>query len=62
MAVIGAGPAGLPAVGDLAKDGIYDVTIFEALHQPGGVLATVFPIPSSKEQRDCKMEVNVKTP
>ncbi len=34
VAVIGAGPSGLSCAGDLAKLG-YDVTIFEALHQPG---------------------------
>ena len=37
VAVIGSGPAGLTCAGDLAKLG-YEVTIFEALHQPGGVL------------------------
>ena len=42
VAVIGSGPAGLTAAGDLAKLG-YDVTIFEALHEPGGVL--VYGIP-----------------
>ncbi len=42
IAVIGAGPAGLTCSGDLAKMG-YDVTIFEALHAPGGVL--VYGIP-----------------
>lgn len=42
VAVIGSGPAGLTCAGDLAKMG-YDVTIFEALHQPGGVL--VYGIP-----------------
>lgn len=42
VAVIGAGPAGLSCAGDLAKDG-YDVTIFEALHEAGGVL--VYGIP-----------------
>lgn len=42
VAVIGSGPAGLACAGDLAKMG-YDVTIFEALHQPGGVL--VYGIP-----------------
>ena len=36
IAVIGSGPAGLTCAGDLAKKG-YDVTIFEALHEPGGV-------------------------
>ncbi len=42
VAVIGSGPAGLTCAGDLAKMG-YDVTIFEALHEPGGVL--VYGIP-----------------
>ena len=40
--MIGSGPAGLTCAGDLAKMG-YDVTIFEALHEPGGVL--VYGIP-----------------
>ena len=40
--VIGSGPAGLTCAGDLAKMG-YDVTIFEALHEAGGVL--VYGIP-----------------
>ena len=42
VAVIGSGPAGLTCAGELAKKG-YDVTIFEALHEPGGVL--VYGIP-----------------
>ncbi|MBP5762207.1 MAG: NAD(P)-binding protein, partial [Lachnospiraceae bacterium] len=42
VAVIGSGPSGLTCAGDLAKLG-YDVTIFEALHQAGGVL--VYGIP-----------------
>ena len=42
VAVIGSGPAGLTCAGDLARMG-YDVTIFEALHEPGGVL--VYGIP-----------------
>lgn len=42
MAVVGAGPAGLTAAGDLAKLG-YDVTVFEALHTPGGVLMYGIP-------------------
>ncbi|MEY8265776.1 NADPH-dependent glutamate synthase [Lachnospiraceae bacterium 64-25] len=42
VAVIGSGPAGLTCAGDLAKMG-YGVTIFEALHEPGGVL--VYGIP-----------------
>lgn len=42
VAVIGAGPAGLTAAADLAKMG-HDVTVFEALHTPGGVLAYGIP-------------------
>jgi glutamate synthase (NADPH/NADH) small chain len=42
VAVIGAGPSGLTCAGDLAKMG-YDVTIFEALHKAGGVLAYGIP-------------------
>lgn len=42
VAVIGSGPAGLTCAGDLARYG-YDVTIFEALHEAGGVL--VYGIP-----------------
>jgi len=42
VAVIGAGPAGLTCAAELAKMG-YDVTIYEALHEPGGVLAYGIP-------------------
>ena len=42
VAVVGSGPAGLTCAADLAKMG-YEVTIFEALHEPGGVL--VYGIP-----------------
>ncbi len=42
VAVIGAGPAGLSCAGDLAKLG-YSVTVFEALHTPGGVLSYGIP-------------------
>ncbi|MDD4067479.1 MAG: bifunctional dihydroorotate dehydrogenase B NAD binding subunit/NADPH-dependent glutamate synthase [Bacteroidales bacterium] len=42
VAIVGAGPSGLTCGGDLAKMG-YDVTIFEALHEAGGVL--VYGIP-----------------
>lgn len=50
VAVIGSGPAGLTCAGDLAKLG-YDVTIFEALHEAGGVLIYGIPefrLPKSK--------------
>lgn len=42
VAVIGSGPAGLTAAGDLAKLG-YEVTVFEALHKLGGVLSYGIP-------------------
>ena len=42
VAVIGSGPAGLTCAGDLAKMG-YEVTIFEALHDAGGVLSYGIP-------------------
>ena len=54
VAVIGSGPAGLTCAGDLAKMG-YDVTVFEALHEPGGVL--IYGIP---EFRLPKSEVVAK--
>lgn len=60
VAVIGAGPSGLTCAGDLAKEG-YDVTIFEALHEAGGVL--VYGIPEFRLPKDevVKHEVeNVK--
>ena len=49
VAVIGSGPSGLTCAGDLAKLG-YDVTIFEALHQPGGVL--IYGIPEFRLPTD----------
>jgi len=42
IAVIGSGPAGLTFAGDMAKNG-YDVTVFEALHEIGGVLKYGIP-------------------
>ena len=61
VAVIGSGPAGLTCAGDLAKMG-YEVTIFEALHEPGGVL--VYGIPEfrlPKEDVVAKEIENVKS-
>ncbi|KJU71007.1 dihydropyrimidine dehydrogenase [Clostridium baratii] len=49
VSVIGSGPAGLTCAGDLAKMG-YDVTIFEALHEAGGVL--VYGIPEFRLPKD----------
>jgi glutamate synthase (NADPH/NADH) small chain len=49
VAVIGAGPAGLTCAGDLIRLG-YSVTLFEALHNPGGVL--VYGIPEFRLPKD----------
>ena len=42
VAIVGSGPAGLACAGDLIKNG-YDVTIYEVLHKPGGVLTYGIP-------------------
>lgn len=57
IAVIGSGPAGITCAGELAKKG-YDVTVFEALHEPGGVL--LYGIPEFRLPKDTvvKHEVN----
>ena len=57
VAVIGSGPAGLTCAGDLARAG-YDVTIFEALHKPGGVL--VYGIPEFRLPKDDVVAVEVE--
>ena len=49
VAIVGSGPSGLACAGDLAKKG-YDVTVFEALHIPGGVL--VYGIPEFRLPKD----------
>lgn len=49
VAVVGAGPSGLACAGDLAKKG-YEVTIFEALHEAGGVL--MYGIPEFRLPKD----------
>ena len=56
VAVIGSGPAGLTCAGDLAKAG-YDVTIFEALHEPGGVL--VYGIPEFRLPKETVVKTEV---
>ncbi len=57
VAVIGSGPAGLTCAGDLAKEG-YDVTIFEALHEAGGVL--VYGIPEFRLPKDTVVKHEVE--
>ncbi|MCK5024443.1 MAG: NADPH-dependent glutamate synthase [Thermoplasmata archaeon] len=49
VAIVGAGPAGLTAAGDLEQYG-YEVTIFEAFHRPGGVL--MYGIPEFRLPKD----------
>lgn len=54
IAIIGSGPAGLTCAADLAKEG-YQVTIFESLHLPGGVLIYGIPefrLPKSIVERE----------
>lgn len=57
VAVIGAGPAGLTCAGDLAKLG-YEVTIFEALHEPGGVL--VYGIPEFRLPKETVVKAEIE--
>ncbi len=60
IAVIGSGPAGLTCAGDLAKRG-YDVTIFEALHEAGGVLVYGIPEFRLPKEKVVKAEIeNIK--
>jgi glutamate synthase (NADPH) small chain len=59
VAVVGSGPAGLTCAGDLAKMG-HSVTVFEALHEPGGVL--MYGIPEFRLPKEIvKSEVNYIT-
>lgn len=61
VAVIGSGPAGLTCAGDLARLG-YEVTIFEALHEAGGVLVYGIPEFRLPKERVVAQEVeNVKS-
>ncbi len=66
VAIIGAGPSGLACAGELRRKG-YGVTIFEALHRPGGVLSygiPAFRLPKTIVDREVgyleKMGVEVK--
>ena len=56
VAVIGSGPAGLSFAGDMAKYG-YDVTVFEALHEIGGVLKYGIPEFRLPKQRIVAREI-----
>ena len=67
VAIVGSGPAGLTVAADLARLG-HDVTIFEALHKPGGVL--IYGIPEFRLPKDIvareihtleKLGVEIKT-
>ncbi len=67
VAVVGSGPSGLTCAGDLAKLG-YSVTVYEALHTPGGVLVYGIPefrLPKSIVQKEVdtlkKMGVEIVT-
>lgn len=63
VAVIGAGPAGLTCAGDLAKTG-HEVTIFESLHAPGGVLIYGIPefrLPKSVVRTEVQYVVSLGT-
>lgn len=57
VAVIGSGPCGLTCAGDLAKLG-YEVTIFEALHEPGGVLT--YGIPEFRLPKDAVVQQEIE--
>lgn len=60
VAIVGSGPSGLTCAGDLAKFG-YDVTIFEALHEAGGVLVYGIPEFRLPKNKIVKHEIeNVK--
>ncbi|MGE5654009.1 MAG: NADPH-dependent glutamate synthase, partial [Bacillota bacterium] len=67
VAVVGSGPAGLSCAADLAKLG-YEVSVFEALHEPGGILTYGIPefrLPKSVVRREINalvaMGVKIKT-
>lgn len=57
VAVIGSGPAGVTCAGDLAKLG-YEVTIFEALHESGGVL--VYGIPEFRLPKESVVKPEIE--
>ena len=58
VAVVGSGPSGITCAGELIKKG-YDVTVFEALHKPGGVLSYGIPefrLPKDLVAREIKSD------
>ena len=57
VAVVGSGPSGLACAGDLAKKG-YDVTIFEAFHEAGGLLTYGIPEFRLPKQKVVQSEIN----
>ena len=57
VAIVGSGPSGLACASDLAKLG-YDVTIFEVLHKPGGVLQYGIPEFRLPKQRVVEPEID----
>ncbi len=64
IAIVGSGPAGIACAADLVKWG-HDVTIFEALHEPGGVLVYGIPefrLPNEtvKRELDFLLDLGVK--
>ena len=64
VAVVGSGPSGLTCAGDLAKKG-YEVTVYESLHRPGGVLIYGIPefcLPNEVVEREITklIELGVK--
>ena len=56
IAIVGSGPAGLAVASDLIKEG-HEVTVFEALHEFGGVL--VYGIPEFRLPKSCKASKTV---
>ena len=67
IAIVGSGPSGLSCAADLSKNG-FDVTIFEALHTPGGVLTYGIPefrLPKKIVEKEIenlkKLGVEIKT-
>ncbi|MCI2121343.1 MAG: NADPH-dependent glutamate synthase, partial [Bacteroidales bacterium] len=58
VAIVGSGPSSLACASDLARNG-YDVTIFEALHRPGGVLE--YGIPEFRLPKESVVSYEIET-